>query len=203
MGIDIFLEKCYLRESVFGMLFDKEGLNLANLVRRDEMSVKTSDVHNHKYGTPEYVVLHGKWRQSRGKEPSATLCFEKNPRRALEIAMKYVYFPIGKGGQYLGGIAPLNYVCCRCNVHGVKLWRRYQTCKSELLCAQCAATDQCEDISGLRSDGKRPSELSGFTDQIGWFVPAVPCEDIDGWWGYTSVPGPGVDWWRNLPNFAG
>ncbi len=26
MGIDIFLEKCYLRESVFGMLFNKEGL---------------------------------------------------------------------------------------------------------------------------------------------------------------------------------
>lgn len=25
MGIDIFLEKCYLRESVFGMLFNKEG----------------------------------------------------------------------------------------------------------------------------------------------------------------------------------
>lgn len=33
MGIDIFLEKCYLRESVFGMLFNKEWLNLVKIER--------------------------------------------------------------------------------------------------------------------------------------------------------------------------
>lgn len=38
------------------------------------------------------------------------------------------------------------------------------------------------------------------TDQIGWRVPAVPTEDGT-YWGYTSVPTPGVDWWRKLPTF--
>jgi hypothetical protein len=37
------------------------------------------------------------------------------------------------------------------------------------------------------------------TDQIGWRVPAVPTEEGDTYWGYTSVPDPGVEWWQNLP----
>ncbi len=166
------------------------------------MAVKTSDVRKYELGTFEYVVLHGRWRKYRGKRPSATLSFERNPRKALEIAMKYAYFPIGGNGRYLGGTAPSNYTCCQCHAHGVKLWRRYQSYSVGLLCARCAAADQRKDISGLCSDGRYPSEF-GLTDQIGWFIPAVPCEDSGDWWGYTSVPGPGVDWWRNLPNFPG
>lgn len=38
------------------------------------------------------------------------------------------------------------------------------------------------------------------SDQIGWRVPAVPTEsEVMNFWGYTSVPSAGVDWWRNLP----
>ena len=37
------------------------------------------------------------------------------------------------------------------------------------------------------------------TNQIGWRVPAVPTEDGETYWGYTSVPQPGCDWWSNLP----
>ena len=36
------------------------------------------------------------------------------------------------------------------------------------------------------------------TDQIGWRIPAVPTEDGT-YWGYTSVPSPGVQWWTELP----
>ncbi len=165
------------------------------------MSVKTSEVRKYKPGTAEYIVLHGRWRQSRGKRLSAIFSWERNPRIALEIAKQIAYFPTGAGGQYLGGTVPSSYTCCKCQAHGVKLWREYQIFCPKLLCASCAAADQGKDISGLRPDGKFPSEW-GHTDQIGRYVPAVPCEDIDGWWGYTSVPSPGVDWWRFLPNFA-
>ncbi len=37
------------------------------------------------------------------------------------------------------------------------------------------------------------------TDQIGWRVPAIPTEENNSYWGYTSVPGPGIDWWSHLP----
>lgn len=37
------------------------------------------------------------------------------------------------------------------------------------------------------------------TDQIGWRVPAIPTEENDTYWGYTSVPQPGCDWWASLP----
>jgi len=37
------------------------------------------------------------------------------------------------------------------------------------------------------------------TDQIGWRVPAVPTEDGGTFWGYTSVPQAGCDWWASLP----
>jgi len=40
------------------------------------------------------------------------------------------------------------------------------------------------------------------TDQIGWRVPAVPTEDGESYWGYTSVPQLGCDWWSNLPALA-
>ena len=34
---------------------------------------------------------------------------------------------------------------------------------------------------------------------IGWLVPAVPTEEGNTFWGYTSVPYQGVYWWDNLP----
>lgn len=34
---------------------------------------------------------------------------------------------------------------------------------------------------------------------IGWMVPAVPTEDGETFWGYTSVPQAGCEWWHRLP----
>lgn len=49
--------------------------------------------------------------------------------------------------------------------------------------------------------GMRESEIGGSkTDQIGWRIPAVPTEANDTYWGYTSVPEPGVQWWKRLPS---
>ena len=42
------------------------------------------------------------------------------------------------------------------------------------------------------------SEVVGKCHQIGWSVPAVPTKD-GSFWGYTSVPQSGVDWWSSLP----
>ncbi|PLX25961.1 hypothetical protein C0580_00915, partial [Candidatus Parcubacteria bacterium] len=53
--------------------------------------------------------------------------------------------------------------------------------------------------SDIDEEGLRDSEYGGRTDQIGWRVPAIPTEGFYTYWGYTSVPGPGVEWWRNLP----
>lgn len=49
--------------------------------------------------------------------------------------------------------------------------------------------------------GPMTKENMGRCDQIGWLVPAVPTEEGDTYWGYTSVPQPGCDWWRDLPTF--
>ena len=48
------------------------------------------------------------------------------------------------------------------------------------------------------ADGRRQSRY-GKTDQIGWLIPAVPVEEGGTYWGYTSVPEPGVKWWRSVP----
>ena len=97
---------------------------------------------------------------------------------------------------------PPNYICCRCGAAGCKLWREYQTFLDHqtLLCAKCAGKDQKKDVSAIDAAGRYESgDLLGKIDQIGWYVPAVPTEQNDTYWGYTSVPEAGCTWWRNLP----
>lgn len=91
------------------------------------------------------------------------------------------------------------YECVRCKASGVKLWRQYQTMLDhiELLCCDCAAKDQGKQLVDLQPSGFW-GEMQ--TDQIGWLVPAVPTEDGETFWGYTSVPEDRVLWWRELPN---
>lgn len=48
------------------------------------------------------------------------------------------------------------------------------------------------DATEVRSERER-------TVQIGWLVPAVPTEEGDTFWGYTSVPDAGCEWWYRLP----
>ena len=38
------------------------------------------------------------------------------------------------------------------------------------------------------------------TDQIGWYVPAVPDEQGMGYYWYTTVPPEGCEWWDRLPS---
>lgn len=99
------------------------------------------------------------------------------------------------------GYAPPEYTCSQCGKSGVKLWRDYQIClqEQELVCCSCAAASQGKDLSSMDKDGRYLSN-SVRTDQIGWLVPAVPTQDGETLWSYTSVPEEGVDWWRNLPN---
>lgn len=89
--------------------------------------------------------------------------------------------------KYAEKTTPAGYVCDRCGAAGCKLWREYQTIAPRLLCARCA-----EESGGDRSDLTR-----GGGDQIGWFVPAVPTEEGDTFWGYT--PAEGCVWWQGLP----
>lgn len=100
------------------------------------------------------------------------------------------------------------YRCDICGATGVKLWREYNTLSdyTDLLCF----THTMEAVRNSRG-------FSGSTDLLGrpytpersmlWNrVAAVPdnfavcmTEPIDSYWGYTSVPQDGVEWWNALP----
>jgi hypothetical protein len=95
---------------------------------------------------------------------------------------------------------------CSCGATNCKLWRLYQTFmdSQELFCANCALANQ--DKVGPVNAGGYLQGRYGMTDQIGWLVPAVPdnlqnLDNIQTFWGYTSVPQDGVDWWRGLPSY--
>jgi len=94
---------------------------------------------------------------------------------------------------------PTNYVCCKCGAKGVKLWRLYNTFldHQKLTCVVCSGKEEDVDVSDVDESGKFTSEY-GRTDQIGSLIPAVPTEECDTYWGYTSVPQGGVVWWREL-----
>jgi hypothetical protein len=104
-----------------------------------------------------------------------------------------------KNVNYNSWLCPIDYRCAVCSKHGVKLWREYQTINPELCCADCAAKSQGKDISDIGSDGTYTTDYGMTTDQIGWRVPAVPDEEGIGYWGYTSVPQSGLNWWKRLP----
>lgn len=113
--------------------------------------------------------------------------------------------------HYDDSFVPQQYCCGKCGVHGVKLWREYQTFLSHqsLLCGDCACKEQSnaektftisQGISGGVDVHKNPDPHgSGGGDQIGWRIPAVPTEEGDTYWGYTSVPANGCAWWNRLP----
>ncbi len=149
----------------------------------------------------EYVVLHALWQKSRGRNPSLSFLNFTNPLLALRFAQRYAYFPVS-GGSYLEEADLSTYVCDNCGISGVKLWREYNTFLDyqSFLCAKCAGEEQKKDTSNIDETGLVESSICGKTDQIGWRIPAIPTEDMETYWGYTSVPGPGVDWWKKLPN---
>lgn len=81
--------------------------------------------------------------------------------------------------------APPAYACHACGLHGAKLWRESHVSAVELRCVAC--------VGGASHD------VLAESDQINGHVPAVPAEDGDGWWGYSSVPQAGCEWWYRLP----
>lgn len=97
--------------------------------------------------------------------------------------------------DYKSASVPVGYLCSKCGADGCKLWRQYQTFldRIDLLCLPCAEKDQKEE-SKLEQGGH---------DAIGWLVPAIPIQDGSTFWGYTSVPLDGCDWWDGLPNRPG
>jgi hypothetical protein len=123
---------------------------------------------------------------------------------------------------YASSDVPHLYRCGVCGEHGVRLWREYQTFLEHqtLVCAACACFEQSKPSKSysieLLDTGKvcvtttydphlEPQlhqifggkERGG--DQIGWRIPAVPTADGESYWGYSSVPKEGVDWWNRLP----
>lgn len=77
--------------------------------------------------------------------------------------------------------------CDDCGATGCKLWREYQTCSPDVLCANCV-----EKRTGRALDPERLSSIE-------WWVAAIPDEEGTGYWGFTSVPEAGVRWWNDLP----
>jgi len=164
--------------------------------------MKRSDVERYRRGTAEYVVMHARWAASRGRRPSLSFFLQANPQKALAWAESMAYFP--PSGSYLGGGTPEHYVCAECGASGCKLWRPYNSFDIHLLCAVCAGKDQKKGTSTIDERGTILSELghNQRSDQIGWYIPAVPTEDegMEAYWGYTSVPNAGCDWWAALPS---
>lgn len=98
------------------------------------------------------------------------------------------------------GKTPDGYVC-QCGKSGVKLWREYQTMLDHqtLYCIQCAVDKANANRDAGKPEIVVPTSMEWESDSISWRVPAVPTEEGDTYWGHTSVPGPGVVWWRSLP----
>lgn len=162
--------------------------------------MKKSEVYKYPAGSAEFVVAHSRWQKARGRKPSMQFMSHQNPAAALSLAKRFAYFPIS--GTYLNGRVPVDYKCLKCGATSCKLWRDYNTFleHQRLLCATCAGADQRKDVTSIDADGKIPLEHNWRTDQIGWMVPAVPTEECDTYWGYTSVPQAGCEWWRKLPS---
>ena len=110
--------------------------------------------------------------------------------------------------SYTNPAVPEDYACHTCKVTGCKLWREYGSFGPILLeCCDCAGKSQKKDVSEITDEGKIPTtfidDVYEWVDSIGWRCPAVPCVEGDSYWGYTSVPQPGVDWWKALPTRIG
>ena len=94
--------------------------------------------------------------------------------------------------SYFSDLTPCDYRCTECGASGVRLWRLSNSFWPGRLCVRCVE----------RETGKSP--IVGDDPKMHQhksYVAAVPCEDGSGTWGYTSVPGPGVEWWDRLPIF--
>ncbi len=100
---------------------------------------------------------------------------------------------------YLDGKVPASYKCSRCGAAGCKLWRPSALENARLLCADCAAGEEKDDISGIDENGRFTDKNGITSNQIGWMVPSIPSEDSSFFWFYTLAPDSGRKWWLKLP----
>lgn len=101
--------------------------------------------------------------------------------------------------DYSSAETPPSYACTTCGKTGIKLWRSFQIVAAvgTLMCADDAAQDQGVDISSMGEDGWYAGKY-GTTNQISWYVPAIPRESHV-FWGTSSAPLDTRTWWAGLP----
>jgi len=58
---------------------------------------------------------------------------------------------------------------------------------------------RCQECACKHQKTGKPDPMTDHS--IGWLVAAVPLESGDTYWGFTSVPDDGVEWWQNLPRY--
>lgn len=138
--------------------------------------------------------------------------------RLLSYGLRSIAFSCQeKKGIYKTGEVPESYRCTICGAHGVKLWRVYGANLDQqmLFCACCAEKKQSprKDLDEIDlvpwvvdEMGRIPSSFfsEDRTDQLqikcyGTIVPAIPTEEADNYYGYTSVPQNGCNWYYKLP----
>ena len=87
------------------------------------------------------------------------------------------------------------YCCDKCGKHA-QLFRPYNIMfvqyEIETLCRSCASQKEYKPQ-------KTKFAIPNPPDQIGWYVAAVPTPTGANFWGYSSVPDDGVEWWYSLP----
>jgi len=95
----------------------------------------------------------------------------------------------------------IDYKCSKCGEKNVKLWRDTHVFLDyiKLKCASCLTDKKKYKVD---ENGKCLTDYGSKTDQAAGMVPAVPTEDNTTFWGYTSVPESGVQWWKKLPTYS-
>lgn len=100
---------------------------------------------------------------------------------------------------YASGATPKGYTCGTCGANGVRLYREYNTFleQQSLRCRACVIVETGGPYYNGDSSYARPHEHQ--LGQSHTLILAVPTEDGETFWGYTSIPGAGIDWWNRLP----
>lgn len=100
---------------------------------------------------------------------------------------------------YRSNVTPKGYVCGPCGARGVRLYREYSTFLDHqvLRCRACVIVE-----TGGPYYAGDPGYAREHEHQLGQsrtLVLAVPTEDGETFWGYSSIPDAGVEWWNRLP----
>lgn len=115
-----------------------------------------------------------------------------------------------KNVDYSSTTVPSKYKCINCKATNCKLWRNYGSFTIDLECLDCVVKDQSKPAVApgfakiaatvtFAEDGTYMDQYGERSSVIGWRVPAIPDEEGCGYWGHTSAPQTGINWWKSLP----